>query len=47
MAVVENGDRIRIDLKMGRIDLIKPQDEMDERLRRCVPRGARCREVPS
>ncbi|MCS7111135.1 MAG: dihydroxy-acid dehydratase [Ignisphaera sp.] len=43
IAVVENGDRIRIDLKMGRIDLLESQDVISERLRRYRPREVECK----
>ena len=37
IAIVENGDKIRIDLKLGRIDLLIPSEEISERLRKYKP----------
>ncbi|MEM0006515.1 MAG: dihydroxy-acid dehydratase [Ignisphaera sp.] len=38
IAVVQNGDRIRIDLRLGRIDLLVSSEEIRERLDKYRPR---------
>ncbi len=43
IAIVKNGDRIKIDLKLGRVDLLIPQEEINERLSRYKPREAKHR----
>ncbi|MEM1541721.1 MAG: dihydroxy-acid dehydratase [Ignisphaera sp.] len=37
IAVVENGDRIRIDLKMKKVDLLVDEDELNERFKKWKP----------
>jgi dihydroxy-acid dehydratase len=37
IAIVQDGDKIRIDLKLGKVDLVVSSDEINERLKMCKP----------